>query len=233
MCLGVPRHFDFYANLRLNSPRTLANYIPHDEGVYLLDRHMHRFNFPPRIGDVIIDWQYTPNNGIIVCKAHDVPYSIGDSDTVYAKGLAANLTSKLTVSQKKDGNVAISPNYSSLEHDSSNVDHTKLMKFSIDGNQILDVHRKVPAEKAHKVVPQIYFGILPTPQLNPANDNTNFQNTAAYYSVVAEIIVEYNCDSIYPYGLSPHCPPDEVVFPTRDIVQYDDINPIALESFGS
>lgn len=69
------------------------------------------------------------------------------------------------------------------------------MKYSIDGGKVFTQFRK--HDNLKKVVPIIGFGIISTPQFNPSTDNTNFQNTAAYFSVNCEIVIEYDADSNY------------------------------------
>lgn len=82
----------------------------------------------------------------------------------------------------------------------------------------------------------IYFllGIMPTPQLNPSLDTTNFQNTAAYWSVKCNMTLEVDLESTYALGSTIHATNDEVIlFPARDSVTHAELEPFAMESYGN
>lgn len=72
-----------------------------------------------------------------------------------------------------------------------------------------------------------YYSIL--------SDNTNFQNTAAYFSVKCEIVIEFDADSKYQLSNSrTHAFNDEIIaFGNREGVRYDQIEVIGYESYGN
>lgn len=231
MCMGVPRHVDMYACLRINSNNGVPGYSTHNEGVYQLDRYMNRFQFLSHIGEPIIEWNYTPSFGFLSCKDHDIPFAIGDTDTGYTQNILDKMPAQILTSLTKNGVVKVKPSINTQNFESGNI--KDLLGFSVDGSKVFAPHYANP--KSPKMcVPNIYFGILPTPALNPSTDNTNFQNTAAYFAVDAEMVLEYDCDSVFPHQLPAHGESTEfVAFPARDKLRYEQIDPLGFETYGN
>nr|QTE04116.1 MAG: capsid protein [Emberiza spodocephala ambidensovirus] len=231
MCMGVPRHMNMYLCLRTNTNRILQNYIQHNEGPYNFDRILKRWNFLGQIGKPIIQWSYKPRNGWITAKSHDVPYLTARTDTAYVPGLANKYPRAAVVSQIKDGitQVIMSENVNPFKSDRP--DANSLLTYSIDGGKVLDLNGETSIKRK---VPLIHFGILPTPQLNPSNDNTNFQNTAAYFVVECTLTVECSDSSIYSLKGASHAAPTEaILFGPRENNAYNYIAPLNVETYGS
>nr|QTE03973.1 MAG: capsid protein [Emberiza pusilla parvoviridae sp.] len=207
MIVGLPRHINNYAVFAFNmetTPTTTGGYAIHDEGYPVLDRHLERFNFVPTVGNVIADWNYSPKNGIIQCKAYDSNYTQLQSDTV-SGFFNNNLVTNTTIAAKEDGVVNLATNVKAQSF-SNKLVHLQKMYIENTRSKFL-----FGGPTALKTVPQLHIGILPVPQLNPSKDEKSFQNTAAYFSVVCNISVEINLNSIYALSNTPHAGVDEIV----------------------
>lgn len=156
MILGVPRHVDMYCSLTLNSKRAVTGYVKHDEGVPILDKHLDRFNFLPFVGKEVINWEYYPTNGIFSCKAHDVPFTANEQETVHSMNTGSHMSNKLTIRQSKDG---VAQAYLTFNQENMSTSNKYAYNMSIDGTKIFAPYIDF-GTYMKKVVPQIYMGKL-------------------------------------------------------------------------
>lgn len=237
MCLGIPRHIDHYLRCVLNSTRTINNYPKHTNGPPILDKFIDRFNFVPTIGQKVIDWQYSPQFGYIDVKAHEVPYVVNDSDIVYTNNVFSHIPQKIQVTCTKEATTSAKVGVNNDVHSTQQTTQKDVLYYTIDGAKVFAPYdNSGPKTAVHKAVPLIHMGLIPTPALNPATDNTTFQNSCAYWSVKCDIIIEYNLESAFHHKAQSraHAYNDQIVFiPSREKNNYGYIQPIALESFGA
>lgn len=235
MVLGVPRHMNCYGVFKLNkgkrplvTNKECPNYGVHDEGLPILDRYLNRFNFTPHIGEKIIDWEYTIQNGILGIKAYDLNYVQEQSDVIVHP--AAVLTpTVLTVKQTKDGILNCAINSQPVAATNS---IKQFHKAYIENTRQRFVHKQDPI--ALKTIPQVHVGIMPVPQLNPATDEENYQNTAAYFSVTCELVIEFNRSSIYPFTNAVHGTSNEIIlsYGNNNGVNFEQRQPLGMYAYN-
>lgn len=61
--------------------------------------------------------------------------------------------------------------------------------------------RRTGVINVDSVQPQVHIGMQAIPQLNPANESTNFVNAAVYYSIECGITLSGDINSMWTYGI--------------------------------
>lgn len=231
MILGVPRHTDAYCALLTNSSRALGNYATHDEGCYKLDEYLHRWNFLPKCGEKVIDWEYKCKNGFLNIKAHDVPGYDGQNLAFLDRSMHANMSRVGIASQSKDGQVTVAPENEVMMSST----RTLLNSYSlIDDPMLFGVDSTVTP--SGKTVPLIYFGLLPIPAINPSKEQTDFLNAAGNWSVTCELTIELDYGSTFAQGKASHAASDNVLLRPNDYscaTGINDFDVFAMQSVQS
>lgn len=84
---------------------------------------------------------------------------------------------------------------------------------SIEGLPYVDL--KTGSVGGYTPQPQVHFGLLATPALNPATENRNFLNSSLYTVVKTECIIAFDLESMCVSG-EPYCWPRDTKFFSKE-----------------
>lgn len=200
-----------------SNPGYLIHWYPSENfsnGCIPLNMHLNRFHVGSHLGQQVCAYNYKFRHAPISdTKLHDTLISPTSKD-FNVTGRLDILPATVTGSQEKDGLAAL---------------NNATAQPRVVNNNLLYCGRKFlytePLEKAGfdtainqtphaaHAQPLLHIGLFPTPKLNPADERTDFQNSAIYYEVTATLHVDMDTNSVYPYG-APHADQHHVRFYT-------------------
>lgn len=237
MSIRISRHdygyFVYQENTNARPASGGENWIIHQEGVAQLDKYYNRWDFVPKIGGKVIDWKYTPKNGYVNVKYHDIPLGQNIGETCRIR-LDREIDCYIT--QTKDDNSSLKMTQPDKYYCTNRTedDISTILCSHIDSFKTRDFAfgRTAPI----KIIPSIHVGLLLILALNPGKATTDFTNAAAYWSVKCDIVFEVDKDSLYAHQSQVHATVDEVVMIEKKLNYTRDdhyILPLNFPIYGS
>lgn len=195
------------------------DYQVHNAGVVRMDEKVDRFLVNSSINAPVIHYYYTPKNGVIrEAKDHFVPYTRKDFAVEAHVNRARSNKLKFFETSDKKPDIGI-------------VGLGDVSKPTILANQVQSQYKRQienygsfnfqHGTSSYDAQPQVHVGILATPQLNPANEDTNFLNSCCYWKVECGAKVSFDISSAFTKNM-PISWPQEVTFVENGVPNYTD-----------
>ncbi|KAF5281178.1 hypothetical protein FQA39_LY17849 [Lamprigera yunnana] len=212
--LGVPRNNPYFLSIALNkdasgiTPPNTTNYVPHNNGMPLLNKYIDRFHVMSHVGEKVLEYNYKFNFApltyppcVDLCNGNRVDTIDNDIPNVSSRN----------VQQSKDGLVQLAK--------TANAFNTTWSTGITRGyNQQIEQYYLLKASGNSNIIheqPKAYIGLFAIPKLNPALQSTDFQNSCIYYDVQFVLNVSMDYNSIYASG-PIHTTPDKLIaIPTK------------------
>lgn len=192
MILGIPRSMsDYWALVR---PKTTDTENANIGGHPRLDKLLHRFVITNATDQHLCTYHYKCKNAILKTQKKDIIPATANFS------MEANTLNTTTTRRK----IAVKNNIATMDNVPANNNLPEFEKLSTQftENYIrqletfavnnIRTHIETPIAQ-----PQLHVGIFPIPQISPATDTLNFQNTSLYLEVTFACEVEYNYNSTY------------------------------------
>ncbi|CAH0730971.1 unnamed protein product, partial [Brenthis ino] len=209
----IPRHLNWYAGVIFNKTSGAYDGLPEIIN-YRMDKILHTGFANKCMHEAIVNYEYSPSNGYIKPTkkvvipmynkkdgfADDVNYK----EVIYKHQLPHII--KLSTTEGERGIVRASQELTKTSYDY--VNRTSYTYYqSVEGYTFVHVHSG--QHSSFRNQPQVHLGLLATPALNPATENTNFLNSSLYTVSYAHCDVEFDMESMCTSG-DPYDWPEDV-----------------------
>nr|QTE03814.1 MAG: VP4 [Periparus ater ambidensovirus] len=223
--LEVPRHLNWYANILYNDNSENGFDGLDLQTQYRIDKVFTTHIINHKLGQPIVNYEYTPNNGY--CKPSKRNFLIDYNTT---DGFPADVTNtsfpwkkvlpslvKMYPIEKKMGRIGVNKKTELASNNFVNKISTNYYQ-SVEGMPFVDIRGSTVG--SYTPQPQVHLGLLATPALNPATETKNFLNSSLYTVTKTECIVSFDLDSMCVSG-QPYCwPKDTKFFTDQDATFY-------------
>lgn len=198
MPAAIKEYWVYKQNKGSAPPGRGGKYMTHTMGNPRVDEKIKTFLINQAIGTPIAHYTYTPKNGYInPGKRHQVPYHLADAKVHVGSGRPQRAILNWWKNSNNDTLPGITgfdetPNYMKMVN-SQDHEYMSLLDH-YDGWTMGD------GSASTHVQPQLHVGLLATPQLNPANADRTYLNSACYWKVECSITIQFNLSSAYAEG---------------------------------
>lgn len=220
--LCVPRSIsEYYGQVQNNAAapvdkKKYPNYIPHTVGQPHLDKKIKKFLINSAITQTVVNYEYTPKCGLITKnKEHFLPwqYLSGTFFSEHYRSRGHVISSYQATDRLINGDIGLGKD-KALDHLINAMDNTYIRQIENYGS--FNTHTGASGYAAQ---PQVHVGIQAVPQLNVANEDTNFLNTCCYWQVDCGASVEFSLSSAFAENNLVSWP-KEIMFIVNKNVKY-------------
>lgn len=205
---GCPRSNSNYLAYLTNSESQVPK---HTKDNVCLGNYTNRFHVGSHVGQTVVRYSYKPKRGFLnSLKEYSLP-GMSNGASLDTNFDANFMIQERIIKTAKEGCTAM--NKDSVPFDKKGKTEFVTGKTfdyldPIEKIYVVSPHMTGPIPMAQ---PQVHVGLMPTPKLNPATENTDFQNSCIYYEVVFDMNVEQDIRSAYASG-KPEYLPSNVLF---------------------
>lgn len=198
--LCVPRSISEYFGHVQNKAAAPAdttkypNYIVHPVGQPHFDKKLKKFLINSAITQSVVNYEYTPKCGLITKnKEHFLTWQLMNKN--YFSEHYRSRAHAIAQYQKTDhlinGDIGLG-----REKIVDNIINSLENRYirQIENYGAFNTHS---GSSTYAAQPQLHVGIQAVPQLNVANEDTNFLNTCCYWQIDCGAVIEFNISSAY------------------------------------